>query len=413
LAGWLLSLLLVAGLSGGLGFYLGARGELGASSPVPSLAKILNREPRAAPLPKEVDFSLFWKVWDILNQDYLFQPLDAQDLVYGAISGLVGAAGDPFTAFLPPQQNEVMSMHLNGRYEGVGAELAVRDGNLVIVSPLDGSPAKAAGALPGDLVLKIDDDSVTGMTLTEAVARIRGPAGETVTLTLRRGEGEPFSLAIVREEIALKSVSWRRLEDAPEVAYLRISRFGEPTVGEWSEAVAALGKEGGLPKGVILDLRGNPGGYLESSVSVASEFLDPGSLVVSEEFGDGSSRKLLSQGGGQLRNLPVVVLIDKGSASSSEILALALKDNLGAVLVGETSFGKGTVQEAKDFTDGSGLHVTAAKWLSPQGSWVHEKGITPDVEVLIDSEVEGGVQEEGGDPQLEKAVEVLRASIAS
>jgi len=404
--GWVSSLALVLAVGFSGGWVFGHRGyTVRVEERRPKI--ILEKKEAPAGQDQRVDFSLFWKAWDILNRDYLFQPLDAQKLVYGAIAGLAQATGDPFTAFLPPEQHKLVADSLNGQYEGIGAELAVRQGNLLIIAPLDGSPAKAAGIRAGDIILKVGEESVAGLTLSEAVAKIRGPAGSTVVLTLQRDNKEPFTATITRAKLTQASVKWHPIEGHEDLVYLRLSRFGDTTRAEWDKAVAEIKAANPAVKGIILDLRGDPGGFVEGAVWVAGEFLPAQSAVLLEEFNDGSLHTLRSERAGRLQKTPLVVLINKGSASSSEIVAGALRELGGAKLVGETSFGKGTVQKAESFSDGSGLHVTVAKWLTPGKVWVHEKGLEPDVKLEVDWE---RVEDEA-DPQLDKAVEVLRQSL--
>ena len=350
-----------------------------------------------------LDFSLFFKVWDLLHENYLEREgIEDRSLIYGAISGLTRSLGDPYTAFLAPDENEAVKAGINGEYEGIGAELGMRDEQLVIIAPLEGSPAVAAGVGAGDRILKIDGEATSGISLSEAVSRIRGQAGAVVILTLSRdSRGGDFEVAITRGKITLSSVKW---EDKGEgVIYLRISRFGARTVGEWDEAVDEVLRRNPLPRGLVLDLRNNPGGVLTAATKIASDFFDRGVIVI-EEFADGRRQEFTSTKLGRLNAVPVVVLLNKGSASASEILAAALRHHCQARIVGEQSFGKGTVQDARDLPDGSGVHITVAKWLTPEGKWVNEKGITPDYEVAItDEDIEAE-----RDSQLEKAIEVLR-----
>ena len=347
-----------------------------------------------------IDFSPLWDVLDRINEDYLFRPVDGTKLLYGAISGLVKALGDPYTTFLDPTENTQFSESLEGVYEGIGAELGIRSDQLIIVAPLDGSPAVAAGIRAGDKILGINGDSTTGLSVTEAVTAIRGKAGTVVELTLQRGSESSFKVSITRAKITVKSVSVEKKEGG--IYYLKVSRFGESTNGEWDEAVSqAKGA-----KGIVLDLRSNPGGYLSGSVYLASEFLTSGAVVIQEDAsgGRGTLSVQATKNDHAFAGIPVVVLIDEGSASASEILAAALKERAGATLVGGKSFGKGTVQDAVDFDDSSGLHLTVAKWLTPSGKWVHEKGLEPDYKVaLTDADINAD-----RDPQLDKALELLK-----
>ncbi len=352
-------------------------------------------------LPPTIDFSVFWEVWDTLEGRHVDRPLDPQQLLYGALKGLAEAVGDPYTAFLPPQENKEVQDNLNGRYEGIGAELGIRDEQLTIISPLDGSPAEAAGVLPGDIILKVDDEETANLSLNEAVSKIRGPAETAVGLTLKRGEDEPFVVEILRQEITVKSVSWEMKEDG--IVYIRVARFGEATNTDWDRVVGEILASQPKTTSIILDVRSNSGGYLQASIHIASEFTNTG-VIVYEDFGNGQKREFKSDHQGRLTMVPVVVLINGGSASASEILAGALRDLKGSQLVGEQSFGKGTVQDAIEFTDGSSVHVTIARWLTPIGDNVDETGLEPTTVIeRTEEELDAGV-----DSQLEKALEIAK-----
>ncbi|MBU0650157.1 S41 family peptidase, partial [Patescibacteria group bacterium] len=336
--------------------------------------------------------------------DYLNRPVDPQQMLYGAIGGMVESLGDPYTSFLPPPVNEVVTNSLNGSYEGVGMELGMRESQLMVVAPLDGSPAKAAGIKAGDIILEIEGESTAGITVTEAVSKIRGPAGTISTLKVRRGNAEPLVLTVKREKITVASVNWEDKGDG--TAYIRISRFGADTNGDWDRVVKEVNVMMRELDVIVLDLRGNPGGYLQSAVHIASDFYK-NKPVLYEQTALGEELPFNTQGTPDFDRLPVFILIDEGSASASEILAAALKENVDAVLVGQQSFGKGTIQDAKEFSDGSGLHITIAKWLTSQKKWVGElnangkPGIIPD-EVI---ELTQADLEVGTDPQLMHVLE--------
>jgi len=339
-------------------------------------------------------------------------------MVYGAISGMTAALEDPYTAFFPPKENQAAKENLNGAFEGVGIQLGYKQGNkLAVISPLEGMPAKAAGVRAGDLILRVVDENkgidkeTTGMTLPEAVEIIRGPKGTKVKLTLlHEGEEEPYEAELVRDTIVVPSVEvvfgkiendkW--LEDEKgEVAWLKLIRFGEMTDEQWDKVIDKI-KGNKRVKGVVLDVRNNPGGYLNGSVNLAGEFLPRGKVITKQEQSIGVvSQEYSVTRIGRLTETPLVVLINQGSASASEILAGALRDYDRAKLVGEKSFGKGTIQEAEDLRGGAGIHITVARWLTPKGTWVNETGLTPDVEVKNDPEK---VDE---DKQLVEAVEIL------
>jgi len=375
---------------------------------------------RALPYGKEnVNFSLFWEVWDRLEKNYLDKKLlDPQQMVYGAISGMVASLKDPYTAFLPPQENKEAKEDLAGEFGGVGIQLGYKDSHLAVISPLSGSPAEKAGIKAGDLIVNIKDETkkvnkdTRGMSLPEAVALIRGPKGTRVVLTLvREGVSQPFEKEIVRETIVVESVKMEILEgkcegktgDCPKVAHLKLLKFGERTNQEWQEAVTEIQNSKFKIrnfKGVVLDLRNNPGGFLNGAVWIASEFLKKG-VVVFQDRGEGGKESFSVNRVGRLTDIPLVVLVNEGSASASEIVAGALRYHGRAKIVGEKTFGKGTIQEAQDLEGGAGLHITIARWLLPDGSSVDKEGLKPDFEVKM------GKEDETKDPQLEKAIEIL------
>ncbi|NIT04430.1 PDZ domain-containing protein [Candidatus Saccharibacteria bacterium] len=366
----------------------------------PPTIKVENKTPPSS----TVDFSLLWEVIERINTDYLFRPVDGTKLLYGAISGLVEALGDPYTSFLDPQENEQFEESLNGVYEGIGAEIGIRNDQLIIVAPLDGSPAKAVGVRAGDKILEVDGVTTVGVTIAEAVAKIRGAAGSSVVLTLQRDNDPSFEVTITRAQIKVESVSWQQKGDG--IYYIKVSRFGEGTNEEWDEVVGGIRDQGSDIRGIVLDLRSNPGGYLSSAVYLASEFLERGTVVIQEDS-SGTRKSLSSQSTTNdhaFSGVKIIVLIDGGSASASEILAAALSERTGAKLVGEKTFGKGTVQDAVDFEDGSGLHISVAKWLTSRGVWVHEDGLEPDYNVALSEEDINAER----DPQLDKALELLK-----
>jgi carboxyl-terminal processing protease len=309
-------------------------------------------------------------------------------MVYGAISGMVSALGDPYSMFLPPAQNKVVDEDLSGSFEGVGIEIGYRAAQLAVISPLAGSPAEKAGVKPGDYIIHIKDVKknidigTDGINLSDAVSAIRGPAGTVVTLTLaREGVSTPIVADLTRAKLDVPSVALSFVGDNKDIADIKVSKFGAETTGEWDKAVSAILVKPEV-KGIIIDLRNNPGGYLQAAVDLASDFVPIGTTVVIQENGDGTRNEFKSTRLGKLMKYKVVVLINGGSASASEILSGALRDQRQFKLIGEKSFGKGTIQEPVEIPGGSGLHVTTAKWLTPNGIWVHEKGLTPDVTVV-------------------------------
>lgn len=352
------------------------------------------------------DFSKFWEVWKRLENSYVDpSKLDYAKMTWGAMEGLAQSLDDPYTQYLPPKENKQATEDLNGAFFGVGIELGYKDETLAVVSPITGMPAEKAGVKPGDLILHIKDEKkqvdidTRGMTLPTAVGYIRGENGSAVILTLYRdGEAKSFEITIVRDEIVVPSVELEFIEkDGKKIAHLQLHKFGGRTDKEWMAKVGEIVTN--KPAGIVLDLRNNPGGYLDGAVFVSSEFLSSG-IVVKQE-GRKSSESYSVDRRGSLTSIPLVVLVNKGSASASEITAGALQDGKRAQIIGEQSFGKGTVQEVQDLSDGSSLHVTVAKWILPSGRWIGKEGITPDVKI------EDNLETKDVDEQLEKAIETV------
>lgn len=379
----LISLLLLGTFSGG--YSLGVRGYKAQVSDAYKV--VITRE---IPPSKNVDFSLFWQVWDTLSSKYYDKSkLIPSEMVYGAIAGMVDSLGDPYTMFLPPKENKVVDEDLSGSIEGVGIQLGYKKTHLAVISPLPASPAEKAGVKPGDYIVHITDikrniDIAGEINLAEAVQAIRGPAGTKVTLTIaRESEKDPIVFELTREKINVPSITLDFVGADSGIAKIKVNKFGAETVTEWDKAVSEILTKKGINK-IIIDLRNNPGGYLQAAVDLASDFVPTNTVVVIEENGTGVRKEYKSVKFGRLQKYSVVVLINGGSASASEILAGALHDQRGFKLVGEKSFGKGTVQEPIEINGGSGLHVTTAKWLTPNGTWVHEKGIEPDIKLVDD-----------------------------
>lgn len=361
---------------------------------------------RVTPIP-DLDFSLFWKVWDNLNASYYDKTkLVSQKMVYGAIQGMVSSLGDPYTVFLQPDQNKVTNEDLQGNFSGVGIELGYKGEQLAVEAPLPGSPAEKAGVKPGDLIIGIKDEAkklditTDGISLGQAVTDIRGPRGSKVILTLMRsGVDKPIVASIVRDTINVPSVTVDYQGENKDIAHISILRFGADTFPEWQKIVNEVVSKGDDKK-IILDLRNNPGGYLQDAVDIAGEFLPRDTTVVVQQNGDGSKQELKTDREGAFVNSKVVVLVNGGSASASEILAGALRDDRGIKLVGDKTFGKGTIQEPEDLDNGAGLHITIAKWLTPKGTWVHGVGLTPDDKMSNDAN-------SSADLQLPEAVKLL------
>lgn len=363
---------------------------------------------------KNIDFSLFWETWNKVEQKFIDKKkLDPQKMFYGSIKGMVASLEDPYTFFLTPEENKQSKDDLGGKFEGIGAQLGLKDNRIIIIAPLKNSPAEKAGVLAGDFIVKVDDQPTKGWTLPQAVSKIRGNKGTKVKLTIARNEKE-IDYTIIRDQIVVDSVEFTYesrqdcAENCPKIAYLKINQFIDNTNDEWDQRVGEVGQKWNQKqiKGIVLDVRDNPGGYLDSAVYLANEFLPQGKIIVKQESTTNINKDYYALRYGKLQNIPLVVLINKGSASASEILAGALRDHKKAILVGEKSFGKGSVQEALDLRDGAGLHVTIAKWILPNGDWINSKGIEP--EIKIENQMkEGNTLTKQDDTQLEKAIEQI------
>ncbi len=409
-------------IAGVLGYYLGVnKVALDWKAFHPSI-EISSKEPPAS--VSTLDFSKFWTVFEKVQADYYDKTaIDQQKLLDGAISGMVSSLDDPFTTYLPPVRNSDFKQAMAGQFTGIGAELGMKEKQIIVIAPIDGSPAQKAGIRAGDAILKVDSLSTAGLTLSQTVEKIRGPKETKVALTiLHAKDPSPKVLNITRDVITVKSVtSWLKpikevegikLNDAlknsgdTKISYIRLSQFGDNTNQEWltfSNELSLKMQTDKSIKGVILDLRNNPGGYVTDAVFIASEFLKMGQTVVIQDFGSGREEKLDVTRNGLLLTTPLVILINKGSASASEIVTGAMRDYDRATIIGEQSFGKGTMQSAEDLGSGAGLHVTIARWLTPNKTWVgngkNGEGIKPDVAVSLDE------KDPSHDTQLEKAIE--------
>lgn len=386
--------------------------------------QISSKEPPAQ--DQFVDTTRMWQVLDKIETLYYDKSaIDTNKMLDGAITGMVSSLGDPFTLYLPPQQNTNFKQGLAGEFDGIGAELGMNGKSVIVISPLDGSPALKAGIKPGDTIIGVNGKDISGIDLNTIVNEIRGPKGTKVTLTVEhKGSSTPVTITIVRNVITIKSLdSWtKKVSDIQgidhkngtiaqaandKVVYIRLSEFGDNTNSEWKQIADSVSKQlksDPSIKGVVFDLRNNPGGYLTDAIYIISEFVKSGTAVMQQD-GSGQKTAYAVSGKGLLTDVPVVVLINKGSASAAEIVSGSLHDHGRAQLVGENSFGKGTVQEAFDLGDGAGLHVTVARWLTPNGTWVGNgkdgKGLTPDYTVKLNP------KDPTHDTQLEKAVELL------
>lgn len=352
---------------------------------------------------KHLDFAMFWQVWDEIKLRHVKKDITDEQLFYGALSGLVGSLEDPYSVFFDPKTAKQFTEDLEGAFGGIGAEIGVRNKIITIIAPIPESPAERAGVKSGDYVLEIDGKDTSGFSLEEAVSKIRGEKGTSVKLTLGR-ENEPVKeLTIVRDIIKVPNAT---LKVEAGIAYIGFHAFTETSVEDFRNTVdKALAEK---PQGIILDLRNNPGGFLDASIDIAGEWVKYGDLVVIERTSDGKEKKHYAAGRGVLAQMPTVILVNQGSASASEILAGALKDHGLAQLVGMKTFGKGSVQDLSFLPDGSGLKLTIAEWLTPNKNAINEKGIDPDFEVEIKEPKKGETLK---DNQLEKAKEVLKTLI--
>lgn len=404
-----LSILLLAllGSSFGAGAYFSQKNEVVkdlAKKEVVFLGKLAGKYgDDQGKLSQDVDFGLYWKVWDILHEEYVDKDkLNEKELFYGSLKGLVAAAGDPYTVFMDPKISGEFSADLAGTFEGIGAEIGMKNEIITIVAPLPEMPAEKAGLKAGDKIYAINGNSTAGFSVDEAVSKIRGPKGEEVTLTIfREGFKETKDYKIKRDKIIVKSV---KTEMKDGIFVIKVSNFNDDTDGLFDKAVTeAVSKN---PKGIILDLRNNPGGYLDTSIEMASEWVEDG-VVVSEKFSEEKKNEYLARGRARLKDFSTVVLVNQGSASASEIVSGALQDTGEAVVIGMETFGKGSVQTMKDLDDGSSVKVTVAKWLTPKGNNITEKGITPDLKIELTPED----YDKNLDPQLDKAVSFLNGKV--
>lgn len=349
---------------------------------------------------KRPNFDLFWQVWDKVTTEYDGN-VDFSKLINGAIDGMVKATGDPYTNYFTQEQTQQFEDDLNGTISGIGAEVGIKDDRVVIVAPLDESPAKKAGLKAQDLILKIDDTDTKGLDLTSAVLKIRGQEGTKVKLVIQRGT-ETLNFEITREKVQIKSV--KSEVKANNIGYIEINQFNSNTGSQLRAAEDELISKN--VKGIIIDLRNNPGGYLDQAIEVGSEFIKSGTIVTEKKDKDNSKKEdYQATGKGKFTdpNIPIVVLVNGGSASAAEIVSGALQDHKRATLIGEKTFGKGSVQSVENVGGGATLHVTIAHWYTPNGRGINKQGLTPDIEVkMTDEDVKAG-----RDPQLDRAISEL------
>ena len=377
--------------------------KLGTQNPQVLVIKgVSNIEPKKLGV---ADFNTFWQTWQIIDESYLrSNEVSPQDKVYGAISGLVKSLGDPNSAFFSPNNSKKFQEDIRGSFGGIGVEIGIKKDKLVVIAPLKDTPASQAGLLPGDHILKINSTSTEDLTIEQAVSFIRGPENTQITLSILRDAWESSrDFKITRTRISLPTLDFEIKDD--KIAYIQIYSFNENVEGLFANAVSeALSKDA---KGIVLDLRNNPGGFLGVAINMAGWFLPRGSLVVSEAYPNGLKDDFKANGNSLLAKLPVVVLENGGTASASEILAGALRFHRKIKIIGEKSFGKGTIQEIKQLKDGSSLKITVAHWLLPGGEVLEGRGLMPDYEVKLSEEDAKNKR----DPQLDKALEILKSQI--
>ena len=355
---------------------------------------------------QKVKFDIFWEVWKKVDQDYVEREAlnDTQKRVYGAVKGMVASLGDPHSVFFDPDETREFNVELDGKFSGIGAELTIQDGILTVVAPIEDMPADKAGLLAGDKILKVDGELTSDMTINDAVKKIRGKKGTEVVLTvLHKDADETEDIKIVRDEIDIKSVAYERKDG--DIGYIRIKGFMDDTADEFEEVVTkALADK---VKGLVVDVRSNPGGNLNVAVKIISRFVNKGETVLWEKDRNGKEEPYPAVGNADLKDIPTVVLIDGGSASASEILAGALRDINGSMLIGEKSFGKGSVQVLEPLSDGSSLKITIAKWLTPSKQSIDKVGIKPTIEVKLTID---DIKKKD-DKQLKRALEELEKII--
>ncbi len=366
--------------------------------------KIENSQSNNASNKEEASFDsdTFWEVWNYVKENYVDpEKVSEQKLYYGALAGIIGSVEDPYSVFFEPKVSEEFENEISGNFEGIGAEIGIRNNRLTIISPLADSPAEKSGLKGGDIIITINGKDTKDLSLGEAVQNIRGERGTKVQLTIyREGEEKDRIIDVTRDKVALHSVEWKMVGG---VAHLKLKYFNEDTLGDFSSAVHQILLKN--PKGFILDLRNNPGGLLRTAIEVASYWVGGEDIIVIEKKRDGSflAEKSLNKND-ILRSLKTIVLVNRGSASGSEIVAGALQDYKYAKLVGETTFGKGSVQDLKKLNDGSSVKLTIAKWLTPTGRIIDEKGIDPDIAIELTEKD----WNESKDPQLDKALQLLK-----
>jgi carboxyl-terminal processing protease len=349
----------------------------------------------------QIDFSLLKKAWDQVSTNYVDQDkINKEKMTYGAVAGMIEAIGDPYTQFFNPEEAKKLQEDIAGSFEGIGLQLGVKNKQITAISPIKGTPAEKAGLRPGDIILAVDKKPTANLSIDEVVSTIRGTKGTKVTLTISREGADVKDVEITRAVIKVPSMEYEIKETAngKKIAHITLYQFSDTIYQDFKTAAVDILNNN--VSGIILDMRNNPGGLVNQSTAIAGWFLDKGQLILSEQDKNGEKTELKANGPSNFASLPLVVLINEGSASASEILAGALKDDRKAPLIGVTSFGKGTVQKIVDLDNGSSLKVTIAKWYTPSGIRIQDTGITPDIKVELTTKD----YEQNKDPQLDRAL---------
>ncbi len=379
--------------AGFLGYYLGIKN--------PDIIIVKGIDNLDGGVVINANMGVFWQTWRVIKDNYLkATEVKDQDLIYGGAAGLVNALKDPHSSFFNPPDSKKLAEDLGGSFGGIGAEIGIKNEQLIIVAPLKDTPAEKAGLIAGDRILEINASSTIGISVMDAVKMIRGPEGTDVNLSIgRKEEDKPRKMSITRAVINIPVIEWKMKDN--NLAHLQLFTFTENSSQLVQKALSEI-KEAGA-QGIVLDLRNNPGGFLDSAIEIAGLFIERGQEVVSEEFRSGKKNVFLSENNPIAKDIPLVIIINSGSASASEILAGAIRDHRGIKMVGEKSFGKGTVQELIELSDGSTVKITIAHWILPKGQQIDKNGIEPDFKV----EISDKEREEKKDPQLDKALEIL------
>src|SRR3989338_2404275 len=373
---------------------------------IESITSVIRKTPEISTLGQVqagTDFNLFWDVWSRLEENFVDRSkIEPQKMVFGAIDGMVKSLEDPYTVFLPPEESKRFNDDIKGEFGGIGAEIGIKKGILTIIAPLKDSPAEKAGLKAGDKVLKINGTSTIDLTLDKAVSFIRGLKGTEVVLTIAAADdlGDTKEIKIIRDTIKIPVIETKKLDEG--IFYIRLFNFNDNSTAEFKKGLMEMQNSGA--RKLILDLRNNPGGYLNAAVDIASWFIPAGEIVAREKMANGEELIYRSYGYRFLENTPVITLINQGSASASEIVAGALRDQRKIKLIGDKSFGKGSVQELEKLPQNASLKITIAKWLTPNGHSINDAGLEPDIKVEIKKEA----IDEGKDPQLDKAIEIIK-----